>query len=55
MDEDDNQPALHPPFALPFYYGWFIIGLSFLAYLAASAVRSGRPLRAHPGPAPGRR
>ena len=48
MDENDNQPALHPPFALPFYYGWFIIGLSFLAYLAASAVRSAPSVLIHP-------
>ncbi len=48
MDEDDNQPAPHPPFALPFYYGWFIIGLSFLAYLAASAVRSAPSVLIHP-------
>ena len=48
MDEDDNQPPLRPPFALPFYYGWFIIGLSFLAYLAASAVRSAPSVLIHP-------
>ena len=48
MDENDNQPLLRPPFALPFYYGWFIIGLSFLAYLAASAVRSAPSVLIHP-------
>src|SRR6185295_5186967 len=48
MDEDDNRPTLRPPFALPFYYGWFIIGLSFLAYLAASAVRSAPSVLIYP-------
>jgi sugar phosphate permease len=36
------------PFAFPFYYGWFIIALSFLAYLAASAVRSAPSVLIHP-------
>ncbi len=35
-------------FAFPFYYGWFIIALSFLAYLAASAVRSAPSVLIHP-------
>ena len=49
MDEDDSKvAALRVPFALPFYYGWFIIGLSFLAYLAASAVRSAPSVLIHP-------
>ena len=49
MDENDSQSApVRPPFALPFYYGWFIIALSFLAYLAASAVRSAPSVLIHP-------
>ena len=36
------------PFSFPFYYGWFIIALSFLAYLAASAVRSAPSVLIHP-------
>ncbi len=36
------------PFAFPFYYGWFIIALSFFAYLAASAVRSAPSVLIHP-------
>ena len=48
MDVNDHQPAVRPPFSLPFYYGWFIIGLSFLAYLAASAVRSAPSVLIHP-------
>jgi sugar phosphate permease len=36
------------PIAFPFYYGWFIVGLSFLAYLAASAVRSAPAVLIHP-------
>ena len=49
MDEVDSKGApARVPFALPFYYGWFIIGLSFLAYLAASAVRSAPSVLIHP-------
>ena len=36
------------PIAVPFYYGWFIIALSFLAYMAASAVRSAASVLIHP-------
>lgn len=45
-DNPERQPRV--PFNLPFYYGWFIIGLSFLAYLAASAVRSSPSVLIHP-------
>ena len=47
-DSNDGLPKARPPFTLPFYYGWFIIGLSFLAYLAASAVRSAPSVLIHP-------
>jgi len=33
---------------LPFYYGWFIVGLSFIAYLVASAIRSAPAVLIHP-------
>ena len=33
---------------LPFYYGWFIVGLSFVAYLVASAIRSAPAVLIHP-------
>jgi sugar phosphate permease len=34
--------------SLPFYYGWFIVGLSFIAYLVASAIRSAPAVLIHP-------
>jgi len=48
--EDNHAQAVsaRAPFTLPFYYGWFIIGLSFVAYLAASAVRSSPSVLIHP-------
>src|SRR5262245_16520332 len=36
------------PFAFPFYYCWFIVGLTFIAYLVASAVRSAPSVLIHP-------
>ncbi|MBM4264745.1 MAG: MFS transporter [Deltaproteobacteria bacterium] len=45
---DNHKPQPRVPFHLPFYYGWFIIGLSFLAYLAASAVRASPSVLIHP-------
>lgn len=49
MDGVDSKVApARVPFSLPFYYGWFIIGLSFLAYLAASAVRSAPSVLIYP-------
>jgi sugar phosphate permease len=35
-------------FAFPFYYGWFIVGLTFIAYMVASAVRSAPSVLIHP-------
>lgn len=48
MPDNPRSTAARVPFKLPFYYGWFIIGLSFLAYLAASAVRSSPSVLIHP-------
>lgn len=48
LDLSTERTARCAPFAFPFYYGWFIIGLSFLAYLAASAVRSAPSVLIHP-------
>ncbi|HLN86778.1 MAG TPA: MFS transporter, partial [Candidatus Limnocylindrales bacterium] len=48
LDLSTERTARRAPFAFPFYYGWFIIGLSFLAYLAASAVRSAPSVLIHP-------
>src|SRR5262245_16230412 len=36
------------PFTLPFFYGWFIVGLTFISYLVASAVRSAPSVLIHP-------
>jgi sugar phosphate permease len=33
---------------LPFYYGWFIVGLTFIAYLVTSAIRSAPAVLIHP-------
>ena len=44
---DKTQP-LRPLVSLPFYYGWFIVGLSFVAYLVASAIRSAPAVLIHP-------
>jgi sugar phosphate permease len=46
--DSPSATAGRAPFAFPFFYGWFIIALSFLAYLAASAVRSAPSVLIHP-------
>ena len=46
--DSTSATSARAPFAFPFYYGWFIIALSFLAYLAASAVRSAPSVLIHP-------
>lgn len=48
MQPSEQQAGARPPFAFPFYYGWFIIALSFIAYLAASAVRAAPSVLIHP-------
>lgn len=37
-----------PPLAFPFYYGWFIVALSFLANLTAAGIRSAPSVLIHP-------
>ncbi len=44
----DNIRTPRALLSLPFYYGWFIVGLSFVAYLVASAIRSGPAVLIHP-------
>jgi sugar phosphate permease len=44
----DKMQPLRPLVSLPFYYGWFIVGLSFVAYLVASAIRSAPAVLIHP-------
>ena len=37
-----------PPIFLPFYYGWFVVALSFLANLTAAGIRSAPSVLIHP-------
>jgi sugar phosphate permease len=37
-----------PPIALPFYYGWFVVGLCFLTTLTSAGVRSSPSVLIHP-------
>jgi MFS family permease len=36
------------PVTFPFFYGWFIVGLGFLAYLTAAGLRSAPAVLVHP-------
>lgn len=36
------------PLSVPFYYGWFIVALSFLANLTAAGIRSAPSVLIHP-------
>ena len=49
MDKNDAAgKALRLPIAVPFYYGWFIVALSFLANLTAAGIRSAPSVLIHP-------
>jgi sugar phosphate permease len=37
-----------PPIALPFYYGWFVVGLCFLTTIISAGVRSSPSVLIHP-------
>ena len=37
-----------PPITLPFYYGWFVVGLCFLTTLTSAGVRSSPSVLIHP-------
>jgi sugar phosphate permease len=37
-----------PPIALPFYYGWFVVGICFLTTLTSAGVRSSPSVLIHP-------
>ena len=48
---DGNTGSGQPPrspIAFPFYYGWFIVALSFLANLTAAGIRSAPSVLIHP-------
>jgi MFS family permease len=49
MDNHDaagKQPR--PPIQIPFFYGWFVVTLSFLANLTAAGIRSAPSVLIHP-------
>ena len=43
--KDRSPPILN---LLPFYYGWFVVALSFLANLTAAGIRSAPSVLIHP-------
>lgn len=40
--------ATRPPLSLPFYYGWFVVGLCFVTTLISAGVRSSPSVLIHP-------
>src|SRR6266496_2721416 len=51
MIMDDNlmtSKQARLPLAVPFYYGWVVVGLSFLANLMAAGIRSAPTVLIHP-------
>lgn len=46
--EARKSTAARPPIFLPFYYGWFVVALSFLANLTAAGIRSAPSVLIHP-------
>src|SRR5512147_1593569 len=46
--DDVNTMETRPPIAMPFFYGWFIVALSFLANLTAAGIRSAPSVLIHP-------
>jgi MFS family permease len=45
---DASTQHARVPLAVPFYYGWFIVALSFLANLTAAGIRSAPSVLIHP-------
>ena len=43
-----SQASARLPLPVPFYYGWFIVALSFLANLTAAGIRSAPSVLIHP-------
>jgi len=48
MDMSKCDAAARVLFSTPFYYGWFIVALSFLANLTAAGIRSAPSVLIHP-------
>ncbi|MSP38551.1 MAG: MFS transporter [Deltaproteobacteria bacterium] len=44
----ESPSSPRAPLAMPFYYGWFVVGLSFLANLTAAGIRSAPSVLIHP-------
>jgi len=45
---ETSKASARPPLSIPFYYGWFIVALSFLANLTAAGIRSAPSVLIHP-------
>src|SRR4026209_1523763 len=45
---ETSKAFARPPLSVPFYYGWFIVALSFLANLTAAGIRSAPSVLIHP-------
>src|SRR4030095_11932247 len=49
MDDDlTRSKQARLPIAVPFFYGWFVVALSFLANLTAAGIRSAPSVLIHP-------
>jgi sugar phosphate permease len=47
-NENSTTGQKRPPLSLPFYYGWFVLGLCFLTTLTSAGVRSSPSVLIHP-------
>jgi sugar phosphate permease len=47
-NENSSTGQKRPPLSLPFYYGWFVLGLCFLTTLTSAGVRSSPSVLIHP-------
>ena len=48
MNDVEKSGVARLPIFVPFYYGWFIVALSFLANLTAAGIRSAPSVLIHP-------
>ena len=46
--KNSTAESKRPPLSLPFYYGWFVLGLCFLTTLTSAGVRSSPSVLIHP-------
>lgn len=47
-NDTPDSSRKRPPLSLPFYYGWFVVGLVFLTTLTSAGVRSSPSVLIHP-------